>query len=207
MNEEVNQDLSLLDDPKAEDKEVKKTSDNKIGDDLFNQLLSQNMGEGTFEEIKPEVEEKEADVKYKVSSEIEPLGKYSDEIVKDIMSNPAKYKMKSPKHGEMNLKEALDKGYNPETDEFDRKKKRSKEEITAGLSDSDKESIDKITDPKSAKIPPKEAEALGVKDPNFIAQEDVPTDLVMPEAQPPIAEGQEGEEGMAGLEALLGGGM
>lgn len=206
MNEEANQDLSLLDDPKAEDKEVKKTSDNKIGDDLFNQLLSQNMGEGTFEEIKPEVEEKEADVKYKVSSEIEPLGKYSDEIIKDIMSNPAKYKMKSPKHGEMNLKEALDKGYNPETDEFDRKKKRSKEEITAGLADSDKESIDKITDPKSAKIPPKEAEALGVKDPNFIAQEDVPTDLVMPEAQP-VAEGQEGEEGMAGLEALLGGGM
>lgn len=206
MNEEANQDLSLLDDPKAEDKEVKKTSDNKMDDDLFNQLLSQNMGEGTFEEIKPEVEEKEADVKYKVSSEIEPLGKYSDEIVKDIMSNPAKYKMKSPKHGEMNLKEALDKGYNPETDEFDRKKKRSKEEITAGLADSDKESIDKITDPKSAKIPPKEAEALGVKDPNFIAQEDVPTDLVMPEAQP-IAEGQEGEEEMAGLEALLGGGM
>lgn len=206
MNEEANQDLSLLDDPKAEDKEVKKTSDNKIGDDLFNQLLSQNMGEGTFEEIKPEVEEKEADVKYKVSSEIEPLGKYSDEIVKDIMSNPAKYKMKSPKHGEMNLKEALDKGYNPETDEFDRKKKRSKEEITAGLADSDKESIDKITDPKSAKIPPKEAEALGVKDPNFIAQEDVPTDLVMPEAQP-VAEGQEGEEGIAGLESLLGGGM
>lgn len=206
MNEEANQDLSLLDDPKAEDKEVKKTSDNKIGDDLFNQLLSQNMGEGTFEEIKPEVEEKEADVKYKVSSEIEPLGKYSDEIVKDIMSNPAKYKMKSPKHGEMNLKEALDKGYNPETDEFDRKKKRSKEEITAGLSDSDKESIDKITDPKSAKIPPKEAEALGVKDPNFIQQETAPTDMVMPEAQP-VAEGEEGGEGMAGLETLLGGGM
>ena len=206
MNEEANQDLSLLDDPKAEDKEVKKTSDNKIDDDLFNQLLSQNIGEGTFEEIKPDVEEKEADVKYKVSSEIEPLGKYSDEIVKDIMSNPGKYKMKSPKHGEMNLKEALDKGYNPESDEFDRKKKRSKEEITEGLSDSDKESIDKITDPKSAKIPAKEAEALGVKDPNFIAQEDAPTDMVMPEAQP-VAEGQEGEEGMAGLEALLGGGM
>lgn len=188
-----------------QEKEVKNT-DPMMTDDVYNAIQSQNMGDGllTLPEAEIDVED-EAQAEYKVGKEFETYGKYTEEVLKDIINNPSKYKMKSKKHGEMNLKDALDKGYNPDTDEFDKPRIKSKEELTEGLADSDKEAIERMTNPESANIPPEDAKALGVEDERFIKkpnQEElfVPETPAEGEAE---AEPEEGEGDAAGMEALM----
>lgn len=199
---EITEDLSLVkESPKAKED---KGDPSKMTPEVFDTIQSQNMGDGLLQlepKEDPLREEPIADIT--AGAKIETLGKYSEEIMKDILNNPAKYKFKSKKHGDMNLKDAMDKGYNPDTDEFDKPRKKSKEELMEGLSDSDKESINNITDPASAQVPEKDAEALGIKDERFIKKPSQ-EELFIPEA--PIADGEESIEGedAAGMEDLLG---
>lgn len=191
---------------KEEQEKEAKNTDPMMTDDVFNAIQSQNMGDGLLSLPEAEIDvEDEAQVEYKVGKKFETYGKYTEEILKDIINNPSKYKMKSKKHGEMNLKEALDKGYNPETDEFDRPRIKSKEELTEGLSDSDKEAIERITSPESANIPPEDAKALGVTDERFI-KKPKQEELFVPEApaeDEAEAEPEEGKEDAAGTEDLI----
>lgn len=181
----------------------------KMNQEVFEQIQSQNMGEGTMLlDEEPEDNEQEDDllIETKAEGEIEFEGEYSEKIIEDILKNPGKYKMTSPKHGEMNLKEAFDNGYNPETDEFDKGKRKTKEEFTEGLSDSDKEAIDHLTDPANAKIPPADAEMYGVTDPRMIAGNEEDMLAEMPATEEGLMPEGEGEMDLGGLEALLGGG-
>jgi len=134
---EITEDLSLVkESPKAKED---KGDPSEMTPEVFDTIQSQNMGDGLLQlepTEDPLREEPIADIT--AGTKIETLGKYSEEIMKDILNNPAKYKFKSKKHGEMNLKDAMDKGYNPDTDEFDKPRKKSKEELMEGLSDSDK---------------------------------------------------------------------
>lgn len=200
-------DLSLVKETPKEDEPTGNKP--KMTSDVFDEIQSQNMGEGLLElEPKEDVFRDKPIAEIKPKEDIEMLGKYSEEIIKDIMSNPAKYKFKSKKHGDLNLKDAMDKGYNPDTDEFDKPKRKSKEELMNGLSNSDKESINKITDPTSAQIPEKDAEALGVKDDRFIKKPSQ-DELFIPEApaedeKQPVASEEE-SAGMDELMSMLGG--
>lgn len=207
----ITKDLSL---PEKATNEGTSTDIPGVPDDLAATINAQNMGEGTFlfNEEPDEEEIPESTVQYKSGNDLELLGDYSEELINDIIKNPAKYKFVSKKHGQMNLKEAIDKGYNPDTDEFDKPKRKSKEQMTEGLSDSDKESIDKITDPSNAKVPAKDAEAFGISDERMIAKDEataLPKEgegvTVPPEGGAPV-EWAEGGEDMSGLMALLGGG-
>lgn len=200
--------------PEEVDPNKKETDSPEISDTLLETINAQNMGEGTFLFNEEEGEElPEPDVDYKSGKELELLGEYSDEMINDILKNPSKYKFTSKKHGEMNLKEAMDKGYNPETDEFDGEKMKSKEEMMEGLSESDKEAINKITDPANAKIPPKDAEQFGITDENMIdkgseelflgGEEELDENAIaIPEGE---GEAEEGMESDAALMAMLGG--
>lgn len=174
----------------------------EINDELLDIFQSQNMGEGNLEIIdeEDELEENEPEIEMEADSEIEFEDEYADDLLKDIMANPSKYRLKSKKHGEMNLKDALDDGYNPETDEFDREPIRSKEEMMEGLSDSDKEAINHMTDPRNANIPDKDAEAMGIDNALFSPEDEEELMLDSPE------EDLE-EEDLGGLEELLGGMM
>lgn len=206
------EDLSVPETPGADTKKDKAPA---MTPELFDTINSQNMGDGTFlfdEEPTDGEKNAEPSVEYKPKSGIEMTGPYSDEMFADIMKNPSKFFFVSKKHGKMNLKDAIDKGYNPDTDEFDKPKRKSKEELTEGLSDSDRESINKITDPANAKVPPKDAEKYDIKDDRFIAKPEgqmLPEEVAAPTAAPAV-EGEATPEGEANgnedIMALLSGG-
>lgn len=204
----LTEDQSLYEELPKKDEDKDKT---QMTDGIYDTIQAQNMGDGllTLPDEDLELDEDVA-AEYTVGKDFETYGKYTEEILQDIIKNPSKYKMKSKKHGEMNLKEALDKGYNPDTDEFDKEPIKSKEELTKDLSDSDKEAIDKMTSPEAAQIPPEDAKALGVEDERFIKKANQQAEAV-PEAPTEGGEdilpegGDGGDDGMAALMAMMGG--
>lgn len=204
----LTKDESLYEELPKKDEDKDET---QMTDGIYETIQSQNMGEGLLTLPDKDIElDEDVAAEYTVGKDFETYGKYTEEILQDIIKNPSKYKMKSKKHGEMNLKEALDKGYNPDTDEFDKEPIKSKEELTEGLSDSDKEAIDKMTSPEAAQIPPEDAKALGVEDERFIKKANQQAEA-LPEApteggEDILPEGEEGgDDGMAALMAMMGG--
>ena len=175
----LTEDQSLYEELPKKDEDKDET---QMTDGIYDTIQAQNMGDGLLTLPDEDIElDEDVAAEYTVGKDFETYGKYTEEILQDIIKNPSKYKMKSKKHGEMNLKEALDKGYNPDTDEFDKEPIKSKEELTKDLSDSDKEAIDKMTSPEAAQIPPEDAKALGVEDERFIKKANQQAEAV-PEA-------------------------
>lgn len=208
LKNNLTKDASLYKEASKKDEEKDKM---QMTDEIFGTIQAQNMGDGllTLPDEEKEIDD-DVEAEYKVGKDFETYGKYTEEILQDIIKNPSKYKMKSKKHGEMNLKEALDKGYNPDTDEFDREPIKSKEELTKGLSDSDREAIEKMTSPEAAQIPPEDAKALGVEDERFIKKANQGADAVpetpVTDGEDVLPEGGEGaDDGMAALMAMMGG--
>lgn len=204
----LTKDQSLYEELPKKDEDKDET---QMTDGIYDTIQSQNMGDGLLTLPDEDIElDEDVAAEYTVGKDFETYGKYTEEILQDIIKNPSKYKMKSKKHGEMNLKEALDKGYDPDTDEFDKEPIKSKEELTKDLSDSDKEAIDKMTSPEAAQIPPEDAKALGVEDERFIKKANQQAEAV-PEAPTEGGEdilpegGEGGDDGMAALMAMMGG--
>lgn len=158
--------------------EISKTKDKKkspsVSDEMDEEtikqiLMSGENSDGLFtpdkpienpEELHEEVDE---EAKLKPGDVKEQSKKYSKKFREDITKNPDKYKIMTPK-GEMTVREAMSKGYNPLTRRFE-KDKTAKEIVgkhKKNLNEADQEVLDKILDPKSANIAKADAEQMGL---------------------------------------------
>lgn len=178
-------------------------------------LMSGENSEGLFtpdkktEDDKELHEEIDEDAKLKTGEVKEQSQKYSKRFREDISKNPDKYKVMTPK-GEMTVREAMAKGYNPLTRRFEKDKtaKEIVEKHKKNLNEADKGVIDTILDPKSANIAPADAEQMGLPADSPMIRQEQPQALpgqapVANEVPQPSATPATG--GAPDLTALLGG--
>jgi hypothetical protein len=143
------------------------TDGQELNPEILQEIFATNMGEGTLEEVDPEVEDDEDKnpmVGYEHDEDsMVAEGQYADKIVEDVLTHPEKYVVKTSK-GEMNLKDAMEEGWDPESDTFDEENsiRNQEEKILGGLGDSDRAEIERMTNPSNAKIPPAEAGQFGI---------------------------------------------
>lgn len=172
------------------------TDNQEMNPDILEEMFMTNMGEGMLEEKSPDLEDEEdPEVEFKAKKDsVEPLGQYADKVIEDVMANPAKYTVQTSE-GEMNLKEAMDEGWDPETDTFDRENstRKKEEDILGGLGDSDRNAIQQMTSPSNAQFPQGEADQFGLEPGNPLL------------AGGPGAPGEEEEMDPAMMQAMMGG--
>lgn len=155
---------------------------------------------------KPLFTEVEEENKVKTGKVKKKLGKYVEKMLFDMKKNPEKYMLETPR-GMMTIEEALQQGYDPATKDFTEKgTKQDFEESLAGLSESGRENIKRITSPEAAQMPQSQAEALGI-DPNDprVAQAAMMQEGAMPPGAPQATPGAEGIS--PEILAALGGGQ
>lgn len=199
-------------------KDKKKSSGKQIDDEVLNDLLMN--GDNTKgmitpsekdrkkandeEELHEEPDEKAA---MKVKSNAKPSQKYESEFQKDMMKNPDKYFINTPR-GEMTIKEAMEQGYDPVTHRFNLKKNQEAE-LDAQLTDlneSDKAGIKRLLDPKQVGLAPADAEQMGIDPTNPTIRQPEPT-AQSPVTAAPASPNPEGEVQPDQLASLLGGGQ
>ena len=159
---------------------------------------------------KDEDEKPEVDIK---TSKVKPLGKYENDFKNDLLKHPEQYTVETPM-GQMTVKEAMNKGYDPITKTFnkDETAKGIRERNLKGLNDADRKRLEDFTDPRSAKVPEKDAGMYGLNpDSPMIARDDAEAPRVpMQNGEPQEPKGMPTEgptppKGDMNLEALLGG--
>ena len=171
--------------------------------------------EGNEPELNEEVDEK---AKRKLDkSETKPSEKYADSFKNDLLKHPNDYKVQTPE-GEMTIAEAIKQGYNPITKRFEKEHNQNnlKESFLSQLNDSDRQNIERITNPSAAQVAPADAEKYGLNTTSPMIRQPEGGQPTM--QQPPVSAnaspvGQAlpgtGESTAAGgnpLAALLGGG-
>lgn len=172
MFEDEDNVLTLGDDEEEKEEMPEEKPKSDMDDEVLRSMMMTGENtEGTFtpdedldedEEIHEEIDEDASITTGKVR---EKLGKYSDEILFDMKENPDKYLIQTER-GEMSIMEALKQGWNPATKEFDGPSVAEDfKKGFDGLSDSDRQALEQITDPAAAHIPPAEAGMYGL-DPN-----------------------------------------
>lgn len=227
MNEDI---LSQLGQPseepteeiKVEDK--KKSSGKPLDDEVIASMIANGDNtKGMFEPDESEVidknkkeklhEDPDKDVKLKTKGDAKPSDKYATEFQKDMRKNPEKYYINTPK-GEMTIKEAMAKGYNPITKRFDNSVANKKEDTLSQLNDKDRAAVEKLFDPSQLGLAPADAKAMGLKaDSNMIRQGNpmeqspaqAPTPMSPPTAGQAPMHGQALAGGAPDINALLGG--
>lgn len=155
--------------------------------------------EPTFEEAEPSVIST-----FKLKDD---LGKYKKSKLDQIKANPGMFTTMTPR-GRMTVKDAIRKGYNFQTGEFDKPNiEEEKEKILGALPEEERKNVKRITRPSQAELEEEEAGEMGIEDPtNMMVRKKKP----MPVEAPPQEAAVEGEEAPmdpAALQALLGGGM
>lgn len=137
----------------------------------------------------------------------EPLGKYKKSLQEQVQANPGMYSMMTPQ-GRMTVKEAIRKGFNFQTGEFDKPDiEKEKERILNGVPEEQRRNVKRLTKPRQAELPEEEAQEMGIEDPaNAMVKRKRPMPV---EAQAETEQAPEGEAPVdaAALQALLGGGM
>jgi hypothetical protein len=226
MNEDILAQLGQgqpapAEEPKAEIKyaDKKKSTGKQIDEDTLQELLMN--GDNTKGMITPSEKERKKSnddeelhedpdekAKLKNAGSARPSEKYSTEFQKDMMKNPDKYFINTPR-GKMTIKEAMEQGYDPVTHRFNLKEKREKflDNELKDLNDADKAAIKKLLDPKQVGLAPADAEQMGIDptNPTIKREEPVPAEPVapVPQGQPmPAAPAQP-----ADIASLLGGGQ
>jgi hypothetical protein len=181
-----------------------------IDEKLIKELLIR--GESSLGNFKPtqdiQYEEEAPSVIQSVKMR-EPLGKYKKSLKEQVQANPGMYTMMTPQ-GRMTVKEAIRKGYNFQTGEFDKPDMdQEKEKILGALPEEERKNVKRLTRPRQAELDEEEAEEMGIEDPaNSMVKRKRP--LPVEEAEAPMEEAApEGEAPVdaAALQALLGGGM
>ena len=117
--------------------------------------------EGNEPKLNEEVDEK---AKRKLDkAETKPSEKYANRFKNDLLKHPDAYKVNTPQ-GEMTIAEAIKKGYNPITQRFERahNTQNIKESFLSKLNDSDRQNLERITDPSAAQVAPADAERYGL---------------------------------------------
>ena len=224
MNEDI---LNQLGQPSTEPTEEVKVEDKKkssgksIDDEVIAAMMANGDNtKGMFEPDESEVtdedeklhEEQHEDAKVKVKGEAKPSEKYAAEFQKDMIKNPEDYFIQTPK-GEMSIKEAMAKGYNPITKRFNNSTNTKKEEALSRLNDKDKAAVEKLFDPSQLGLAPADAQAMGLKpDSKMIRQSNSMEGAQMPSPSPeqvatpmPAPAQPAGQQPAPDINALLGG--
>lgn len=151
--------------------EKKKKSKTAIDDEVIASMMANGDNtKGMFEPDESEVTDKDEklhedpdeDVKLKTKGEAKPSDKYKDKFKEDMVKNPDKYFVDTPK-GQMSIKEAKEQGYDPVTRRFKKKKDNSREAMLSEVNEKDQEAMRKLMDPSQLGLAPADAESLGVK--------------------------------------------
>lgn len=156
---------------KVEDK--KKSSSKPLDDEVIASMMANGDNtRGMFEPDESEVvdkdkkeklhEEPDEDAKLKTKGDAKPSDKYKDKFKEDMVKNPDKYFVDTPK-GRMSIKEAKEQGFDPTTRRFKKKQNNSREEMLSQVNEKDQEAIRKLMDPSQLGLAPADAEGLGIK--------------------------------------------
>ena len=220
MNEDILNQLGQPSEEPTEEvkvEEKKKSSGKPLDDEVIASMMANGDNtKGMFEPDESEVvdknkkeklhEEPDEDVKLKTKGEAKPSDKYKDKFKEDMVKNPDKYFVDTPK-GRMSIKEAKEQGYDPVTRRFKKRKDNSREAMLSEVNDKDKEAMQKLMDPAQLGLAPADAEGLGIKpDSPMVKQANPlgqPTQAPTP-MSPPTA-GPAPAQGAPDINALLGG--
>ena len=167
--------LNHLEEPAKETKveDKKKSSGKQLDDEVLASMMANGDNtKGMFEPDESEVIDKDKDeklheeqteeVKLKTKGQAKPSKKYESAFQKDILKNPENYYIDTPR-GEMTVKEAISKGYNPLTRDFDNQANSKLEQTMSMLNDKDREAVGKLFDPAQVGLAPADAESIGLK--------------------------------------------
>lgn len=217
-------------------KNPKKKSETEIDQELIEQMLLTGDNEkGMFTPDKKDkdehgnkIEEEKPDESMKLSKvkQGKVSEKYQTAFKEDMTKHPEKYKINTPR-GEMTVKEAIQKGYDPITKTFRAKQKlnAAAEKELAKVNDKDREGILNLMNPANLHLKEADAAGLGVTKPSMIqkaenplagpapepnalgvgASQPIPGSGEMPMATPSSPEA--GSQGQADIASLLGGAM
>ncbi len=151
--------------------EKKNKSKTAIDDEVIASMMANGDNtKGMFEPDESEVTDKDEklhedpdkEAKLKTKGEAKPSDKYKDKFKEDMVKNPDKYFIDTPK-GQMSIKEAKEQGYDPVTRRFKKKKDNSREAMLSEVNEKDQEAMRKLMDPSQLGLAPADAESLGVK--------------------------------------------
>ena len=214
MNEDI---LNQLGQPSEEPTEEVKVEDKKksSGKPLDDEVIAAMMAngdntKGMFEPDKSELvdkdkkeklhEDPDEKVKLKTKGDAKPSEKYATEFQKDMLKNPEDYTINTPK-GEMTIKEAMEKGYDPVTKRFNNSGTKKKEEVLSQLNDKDRAAVEKLFDPSQVGLAPADAQAMGLKPDSKMVRQENPMEATS--MSPPA--GPAPTQGAPDINALLGG--
>lgn len=225
-----------IEEPELEVKNPKKKSDADIDQETIEQMLLTGDNENgmfipdkeTKDEFGNKIEEEKPDESMKISKvkQGKVSEKYQTAFKEDMTKHPEKYKINTPR-GEMTVKEAIQKGYDPITKTFRAKQKlnAAAEKELAKVNDKDREGIRNLLNPDNLHLKEADAAGLGVTKPGMIqkaenplagpapepnslgvgASQPIPGSGEMPMAMPSSTEA--GAQGQADIASLLGGTM
>lgn len=128
---------------------------NKLDPEILSSMIPENAGKGTLHEDKKDEELYEKpDIKGETKEKITDMHKYAAEVAKGIAKNPSEYYVETSE-GVMSIKEAMAKGWNPDTGEFDLDPVVDDSEAELeGLSENDRNVIKQLTSRSNAQIAP-----------------------------------------------------
>ena len=191
--------------------EKKKKSKTAIDDEVIASMIANGDNtKGMFEPDESEVTDKDEklhedpdkDAKLKTKGEAKPSDKYKDKFKEDMVKNPDKYFVDTPK-GQMSIKEAKEQGYDPVTRRFKKKKDNSREAMLSEVNEKDQEAMRKLMDPSQLGLAPADAESLGVKPDSPMVRNQMSSPSPAQVATPMSAPQQ--PAGQPDINALLGG--
>lgn len=210
--------------PEVKPEEKKKSSGKPLDDEVIASMMANGDNtRGMFEPDESEVidkdkkekkhEDQDDSAKLKTKGNAKPSEKYKTEFQKDMLKNPEDYMINTPK-GEMTVKEAMQKGYDPITKRFNNSAAKKKEDILNQLNDKDRAAVEKLFDPSQVGLAPADAQSLGIspnsnliKKSNNMEEEQAslqsPTQAPTPMSLPTA--GAAPAQGAPDINALLGG--
>ena len=170
-------------------------------DELLKIMMTGENTDGMVSEVSSE-DDKDKHAKAEGSpkvdgSKAESKGKYKDMFKTDMFKHPDKYFVMTP-DGRMTIAEAMRRGYNPITRNFEESKSRDAimREATKGLNDSDRETVNRMMDPRAAMVASDDAKGFGL---------DADSPMVKRPQQPEQPQVPQAPQGQPSSEQVVGG--
>ena len=217
--------LEKMDEISKAKPDKEKTGSKDLDEDVITEMFKTGENnEGMFSPNEEEEHEDEDDkAKVKVGKDVKPSKKYENQFKDDMLEHPDEYKIQTPE-GEMTVAEAIRRGYNPITKQFEKNRSSEgiKEKHLSQLNDADRTALKKFTSPETAQVAPADAEMYGLQPGSpmirpeqgaQVQQGMVPSSPMgpaLPAGGSPVGQAMPGSEesmapGGADLSALLGG--
>ncbi len=207
---------------KSSDKAKKGKEVPGLTEDILSQLLM--TGENTSGMFAPDEKEledelssdetlhEEQDEKAKLGKikDTETKDEYKKAMAKDIQKHPDRYSIMTPQ-GRMSVTEAIKKGFNPETGQFEKSLDEKNEEALSQLNDQDRAAVEQFMNPAQVGLAPADADSFGL-DPSSPLRKPqaMPMQQEMPQqgmpAMPPEAAAMPGQAAVPAQGLPQGGG-